>query len=159
MPSENVTWKINGARELDELLGELPSKLQAKAMRGAVGAGAKVIRDDARTRVDSKSGDLVAGIRYTTRVDAANGQSTAKVFVSQKKAWYGRLVESGTKPHIIKARNAKALKLHGGRLVEQVKHPGAKPKPFMRPAAETKYPQAVDAMAAKLTTFFDHLKG
>jgi hypothetical protein len=41
---DSVSWKINGLRELDEQLKTMPDKLLKTAMRGAVGAGAKVIQ-------------------------------------------------------------------------------------------------------------------
>jgi len=159
-------------------------------MRQAVGAGARVIRDDARSRVHSKSGNLANAIRYTTRLDTSKGQATAKLFVSVKKAWYGRLVEFGTLPHLITGgrfakgvnreirnsvfgnnrkienrfqfrtadKRAQALNILG-RLVSKVDHPGSAPKPFLGPAAEAKYPAAVDAMAQRLRDFLDKFKG
>lgn len=153
-------------------------------MRQAVGAGARVIRDDARTRVHNISGDLSKAIRYTTKLDTSAGQAIAKLFVSQKKAWYGRLVEFGTLPHLIvggklaASRNyfarkavfgknrfqqrtadkrAKALNILG-RFVEKVDHPGARPKPFLGPATEAKYPQAVEAMAERLRSFLSNFR-
>jgi hypothetical protein len=54
MPNASVNWEVAGLRELDARLRDLPTKLQARALRGAVGAGARVIRDDARTRVHDK---------------------------------------------------------------------------------------------------------
>jgi HK97 gp10 family phage protein len=151
---ESVSWKINGLRELSEQLKTMPDKLLKTAIRGAVGAGAKVIRDEARSRVHNITGDLSQGIRFTTSVNLAQGTGVSKVFVSVKKAWYGRLVEFGTKPHLIKSKKGNALKLHGGKLVMQVHHPGAKPKPFMEPAAATKYQAAIDAITNRLKAAF-----
>lgn len=50
---------------------------------------------------------------------------------------YAGYVEFGTKPHEIRAKNAKALSFFvGGRrvTVKSVHHPGTKAKPFVRPA-------------------------
>lgn len=190
MPNGKVDLQIKGLSELDARLRDLPKNLQSKAMRQAVGAGARVIRDDARSRVHNKSGDLSKAIRFTTKLDVGAGTATAKLFVSVKKAWYGRLVEFGTLPHLIvggrfaksvnrqirnsvfgnnrKVENrfqfrtadkrAKALNILG-HFVEKVNHPGAAPKPFLAPAAETKYPAAINAMADKLRAFLDKYKG
>lgn len=48
---------------------------------------------------------------------------------------YAIMVEKGTKPHIIKPKNKKALYWKGAsRPVKQVKHPGSKAKPYLIPA-------------------------
>ena len=53
---------------------------------------------------------------------------------------YAPHVELGTRPHIIKARRARALAGWQWKgedvIVKSVHHPGTKPKPFMRPALE-----------------------
>jgi len=51
---------------------------------------------------------------------------------------HARFVESGTKPHVIEARRARALRFvwHGElRFARRVNHPGTKPTHFMRDAA------------------------
>ena len=47
---------------------------------------------------------------------------------------YGLFVDQGTKPHIIKPKNKKALHWGGkdGPVVKSVKHPGTQPNPFIR---------------------------
>lgn len=52
---------------------------------------------------------------------------------------YAAFVEFGTKPHVIRAKNAKALAFKmGGQtvIVRKVNHPGTKAKPYVRPAFE-----------------------
>lgn len=54
---------------------------------------------------------------------------------------YGKLVEFGTPPHVIKPTEKKALKFKvGGKdiIVKKVKHPGTRPNPFIRTAINTK---------------------
>ena len=53
---------------------------------------------------------------------------------------YGRFVEFGTPPHIIKPKNKKALHWggKGGPIVKQVNHPGTRPNPFVRNTLMTK---------------------
>lgn len=197
MPSDSVNWDVRGLKELDARLLGLPIKLQAKALRGAVSAGARVIRDDARSRIHdaphwdkdasqrSSGGALRDAIRFTTSVSTKNGTVGARVFVSKKKAWYGRLVHFGTLPHLIFGAGANRLnrqvrtavfgdnhkkanrfqvrtaekKLKAlnilGHFVEKVNHPGAKPQPFLEEAAAAKSEAAVDAMAQKLRDFFN----
>jgi len=56
------------------------------------------------------------------------------VFVGEK---YGKYVEFGTRPHIIRPKSAKmlAFKVNGQMVfARQVRHPGSKPYPYMEPA-------------------------
>jgi HK97 gp10 family phage protein len=55
---------------------------------------------------------------------------------------YARYVHEGTRPHIIRARNAKALhfywdKVGGEVFFKSVNHPGTKARPFLRTAGRT----------------------
>ena len=76
-----------------------------------------------------KTGHLRRGI--TTDV----GNMEVTVHTSNIK--YARGVEEGTRPHIIKAKNKKALYWKGAKHpVKSVRHPGSKAKPFLIPAFE-----------------------
>ena len=75
------------------------------------------------------TGHLRRGI--TTNV----GNMEATVHTSNIK--YARGVEEGTRPHIIKAKNKKALYWKGAKHpVKSVRHPGSRAKPFLIPAFE-----------------------
>jgi HK97 gp10 family phage protein len=180
-----VSWTVSGLSELTQKLGSLPDKIEKKVLRSAVSSGAKVIRDDARSRIHSKKGNLVEGIRFTTSVKLGQGLAVSRIFVSKKKAFYGRFVEFGTLPHVIKGgrlarftnRNlregifgknrfqartaetrAQALRVLG-RLVEKVDHPGARPQPFMERAVDAQSQNAVTAIANRFKAFFDSYNG
>ena len=60
---------------------------------------------------------------------------------------YGKYVEFGTPPHIIKPKNKQALKFKGEKgkfvIVKEVKHPGTRPNPFVRNAIQTKLQQII----------------
>ena len=53
---------IKGMAELKRALEQLPAKLEANVMRGAMRAGAKVIADAAKDNVHTVSGALAASI-------------------------------------------------------------------------------------------------
>jgi hypothetical protein len=58
------------------------------------------------------------------------------------------MVEGGTIAHIIRARRgAMILGGRGGPPVKEVQHPGARAKPFMRPALDTQARNAVERAA------------
>lgn len=76
-----------------------------------------------------KTGHLRRGI--TTDV----GNMEVTVHTSNIK--YARGVEEGTRPHIIRAKNKKALYWKGAKHpVKSVRHPGSKAKSFLIPAFE-----------------------
>jgi HK97 gp10 family phage protein len=91
-----------------------------------------------------------------------------------KNAYYAHMVEFGTasfytgkgktvgKPYIIKAKDStgtelstgnkrRALKI-GATMVNQVTHPGIRPRPFMRPAFDQSKDQALKVMADYIKT-------
>lgn len=138
---------IAGGRQLDDLLKTLAPKVQKNIMRAALRAGAAVYRDKVKELVPEKSGALKKSVRIST--GTKRGVTTASVKAGNRKTWYVQLVEYGTQPHKIKARNARALSI-AGTLVREVDHPGAEPKPFMRPAADASHTAAVAAVAAKI---------
>lgn len=138
---------IVGAKKLDELLATLAPKLQKNVMRAALRAGAVVYRNKVKEGVPVHLGDLKKSTRVS--VKAKGGVVTASVKVGSFKAWYGHLVEFGTLPHKIKAKNARALEI-GGAVVREVDHPGAAAKPFMRPAADGGHGPAIAAVVSKL---------
>lgn len=61
------------------------------------------------------------------------------------------LIEFGTKAHLIRPRNASALKIGLG-YAELIQHPGSQPKPFVTPSTQTAQEagqQAADAVLGK----------
>ena len=57
---------------------------------------------------------------------------------------YAKIVEDGSKPHIIRAKRKKALYWKGAsHPVKQVNHPGTKGKPYMKPALDKEIPNFI----------------
>jgi HK97 gp10 family phage protein len=138
--------EIKGLAELHQTLQQLPATIERNVLRGALRAGGKVIEAEARSLVPVASGDVRDSIRVSMRVRSKAGWVNAQVKAGNKKAWYARLVEFGTARHWIRPKNRKSLFI-AGLFKEAVDHPGAKPKPFMRPAFDNKARAAIDAMA------------
>lgn len=140
--------RIEGLADLHKLMQELPAKIESNALRGGLRAAAKVIEAEAKRLAPvgtvNGSGDLRASVRASVR--SRNGKVEATVKAGSKKAWYARLVEFGTAAHLIRPKNRKSL-FFAGLAREQVNHPGAKKKPFMRPALDAKAQQAVQTLA------------
>ena len=137
---------IKGLAELQAALYQLPAKIEANIMRGALRAGAKVIQKEAQSTAAfiDRSGALRDSIRVTTKL--RSGTATAAVVAGpskkDKRPFYGRFIEFGTKPHVIKAKNGRALAIG----FASVHHPGIRPHPFMRPALDVAGVPAVEAV-------------
>lgn len=138
------SFKVEGLAELERRLSELPFKLAKNIMRGALRAGANTMRAEAKARVSVRSGALRDSIRVSARLKGL--EVTARVTAGGKgrkgDAFYAHMVEFGTQSHLILPKTKKALVING-QLVKGVLHPGAAPRPFMRPAFDGRAQQAV----------------
>ncbi|MCG2586493.1 HK97-gp10 family putative phage morphogenesis protein [Massilia sp. TS11] len=148
--------KVKGLSELQKFLDQLPAKVEKNMLRSGLRAGANVIKDAAGEELESNgsvvTGSLKKGLKVST--SSRKGVVKAKVKTTGPHAHLGPWIEHGTKPHLIKPKAAKALAIKGS-LVEVIHHPGAKPKPFMRPALDSRATEALqavgDAIKARLT--------
>lgn len=147
---------ILGGKELAKALAELPIKIERNIMRAALRAGASVVATEARRNVPVDSQELKRSIR--TSSNSKRGMVEANAVVGNRKAkkgWYATFVEFGTAPHMIRAGKNKPMLSFRDRngvwhRVLEVNHTGAKAKPFMRPAFDTKSEEAIKAVADKI---------
>lgn len=138
---------IQGGRELADFLDTLAPKMQKNVNRAALRAGAAVFREEVRQNVPVSSGELRKSVRITTR--ARNGQASASVKIGNSKAWYAHLVEFGTRPHKIEPKDGTALSLNGNPR-RAVEHPGSQGRPFVRPAVDAKFSEAVATVEKRM---------
>jgi len=109
---------ITGLAELEKALLELAQPAARRALRKGMRRGAMVIRNDARNRVRIARGKLRRAIRSRERSD---DQGWIRIAVEvPRSAFYGKFGEYGTSKMAA--------------------------WPFMRPAAESKTEEAVEAM-------------
>ena len=148
-------------KELAQFLDELPAKLQKNVMRGALRAGCNVIRAEAKAWCPPGTpsaenvrlyGGYTGALRDSIRVGAKSSGSIVTGYVKAggkvkgADVYYAHMIEYGTKAHTIKARDGGALSFGGG-FVQSVRHPGIKPRPFMRPALDSQSTAATVATA------------
>lgn len=152
--------QVKGLKELQGFLSTFPVKIESNIMRGALRAGANVMLKIAREKCPegepSKEGIAKWGhrkglLKKSIRVSVSmkRGKITAEVKAGGKLKsgaliYYASFLEKGTKAHVIKAGPGKRFPW-GGR---EVKHPGSKAKPFMRPAFDAGNVQALEATRA-----------
>lgn len=95
------TIGLKGGPELMQFLDQLPPKLEKNVLRGALRAGANVIRDEARANVPVKSGKLRRAIKTDTVTDG--GLIKARVKLRGQHSFIGVFLEYGVAPHLITA--------------------------------------------------------
>lgn len=119
--------RVKGLADLNRFLQQLPAKVEANVLRGALKAGAQVISDAAKANVPVDTGRLRDSIRVSVRLRRGRviasikaGGPTKKRIGSKKSggikvmydnAYYATWVEYGTAAHKIAAKYAKALVL------------------------------------------------
>lgn len=121
------------------------------------------LRESIRVSVRARRGRVTASIKAGGPTKKRIGtKKSGGVSVQYDNAYYAKWVEFGTAAHKIMAKYAKSLVLRpnarassgfakrwmrGELLVEGVDHPGARPKPYMRPALHSGAQDAVVAAA------------
>ncbi len=91
---------LKGGKELQQLLDQLPAKIEANILRGGLRAGAKVLLNAVKESAPVDEGDLAASARISTSI--RRGQVRVFVKVGNEKAWYAHIVEFGAAPHSVK---------------------------------------------------------
>lgn len=153
-----VTFELRGGAELDKLLEELPKRVATRLGRNAVNAGARVIAAEARRRAPVETGDLKKAIRVRSKrsrlpITLRLNSVEATAGVGGREGPLAHIIEFGTAPHRIVASPGKVLRFEVGgdvRFAKAVQHPGAAPKPFLRPAAESKAGAALQQIGDNL---------
>lgn len=117
------------------------------------GTGGQILAREMRMLAPSRTGNLRSNIRVHGDGDGVlvgyQGEAAAGSKIvgarNQKGAW----IESGTKPHVIRAKRAKAL-FFLGTAVEEVMHPGTKGKKIVPKAMRASEEYVLDDIARKL---------
>ena len=140
-----IEMRLHGFEELERVLRALPEHVERRAVIDGLQAGTRVLIRGMTQRVPERTGGLKRAI--TTRV---RGRTRVVIGFRRPAAAHAHLVEFGTAPHRIRARNAPLLRVGSAVLGRTVDHPGARPHPFIRPALDEDGPAAVEAMRVRL---------
>ena len=137
---------VTGLSALNDFLQQLPAKVEANVMRGAMRAGMNVVKPAAQANLakNSKSGLLAAGLKIGTK--SRGGKVTASLKATGPHGYLARWIEYGTSAHNIAAKKGGWLSF-GGIFAKDVAHPGSRKFPFMRPALDSQAQNAVIAAA------------
>ena len=126
-------------KELDKFCVTLTtiSADSEKKIQNVIKNSAMTIEKNAKSNLTSNKSVKTGHLRRGIATDIGNMEAT--IHTSNIK--YAPMVEKGTKSHIIKAKNKKALYWKGAKHpAKQVNHPGSKAKPYLIPAFEKETP-------------------
>lgn len=137
------TIKLTGARELDLALRNLDRKIARKLVRQALRAGAKIIRDEAQQNAPVLSGQLKKSIKVRAAKSRRRGVIRLQVQTADGDyagdEFYASFIEYGF-------MKQETRRLEDGSLISLKRGSGTPtyfpPRPFMRPAFESKKHEA-----------------
>lgn len=165
---------VKGLKEVGEFLKTLEPKLRNNVMRAALRQGANVVKEAVLQNVPvappntenarlygAYAGTLRDSVRVGSRV-RRDGKVVAYVRAGGKKgsvnAYYAHMVEFGTRPHKI-GKVGRMLWINGRWVYAPVNHPGSRPRPFMRPAADSTAQTATVAVGNKIKSILETKHG
>lgn len=155
--ADEFTITVDGLKELELKLKTLPEKMEKRLLRQALREGGQLILSAIKAGVRRTSGEahhtstgkprphLVDDLKI--RIRTKDGLPVAHIGAGQQTAYIARFLElTGTAPHLIpkEIEPGKAVLIAGGHPVLQVQHPGTSPKPFIRPAFDSQYLNALN---------------
>lgn len=158
--------RVEGLAELHRLLQTLPAIVEGSVMRGALRAGLTEVRKEVMGLVPYDEGDLLKSVRIRfRRRSQKHGVIRMHLTAGDKKAWYAGLLEYGTgqfyagsggrskrRAYKIKPKKQPGALLFGGKLREEVTHPGIRPNPFMRRGFDQAQQRAIDRIKRYIST-------
>lgn len=156
--------RVKGLDDFSRTMDEFPDRLLRNVARGAFRAGMKPVLEQTKQNAPVRTGRLRDSLHITT-----DAKGTSVMAAVRTRDYVARFVEFGTRAHMISVReedrpvnwrrsarlgrvvrvsmttiNRAALKI-GSWFAKSVRHPGASPRPFLRPALDAR---AQDALAA-----------
>jgi hypothetical protein len=164
---------VKGLKELQAFLNTLAPKLEQNILGGALRAARNVLEAEAKRLLESNGSVISAQLRDSVRVSVrkrrgkvratikAQGDKNEAIWVEygtaahwitvKKEARPGRITRRGYRKVSIRTVNRMAktgsLKIGTNFVGASVSHPGARAKPYMRPALDGKAREAVIAAA------------
>ena len=152
--------RLLGFDDLNFYLKTFTSRVEKRIVKTSLSAGAIVIKKQAKKNAPRKTGTLRKAIRHKR---LKGDTVTVRIFVdkgnkSKNDGWYAHIIEGGAKSHEIRPRTGKGLKI-GSRVIKVVNHPGIEAMPFMKPAFDSKYKEAIEAAGKRMRLLIEKEMG
>jgi len=146
-----MTFKVEGLKELQNALNQLPKQIQGRPLRSAVSFAAKEIAEKVKDRVGtfSDTGTLEDAIyRYRSRRHSTTGRETFFVGVRQGKKEYKNTVKNRRFGRVGKTYKTQGEAYYWRFLEFGTAKMAA--KPFLRPVFDANKKSAVDIIKERL---------
>lgn len=157
-----LNYSIEGGKQVEEALKALGSKVAKSISNKALRQGANILKEEMKAQVPVRSGALKKSIKVKKNsFDRDTKAQTYTIGPTGKVAFIARFIEYGTSTHKIKVgkmrvlANSKSGQIFG----KEINHPGLKPKPFIRPAFDSKKGTAVDKVTEVIRSEVNNFKG
>lgn len=149
---------VIGLDQFERKIQQQIAKLDDKTIDEALFEGGMVILLDAQGRIDDVTGNLKSS-GYVTTESKSNytagkrrnkeKKATKRAAVVRFSARYAHMVEFGTARHAYGTRR-RGMTTRTGEYAKSVNHPGARAKPFLRPAYDSKKDHALRVIEREL---------
>lgn len=139
----DISMEVKGLSELNKALKELPDRIAKNVLRGAVNAGAAVIRQEAKANAPVYTGDVAQGHPPPGTLKKAISQAQARKLSNQVQQTVHVGVRQGKSAK--KTKKGALLDAYYWWFVENGTSKMAA-RPFLRPAFEGKKTEAVKAI-------------
>lgn len=135
---------FRGRNRVRRVLARIPEEFRAEIAQ-SIERTAKAIVEDAKARVPVETGTLKAAMDYRVAKNGLTATLGIRRKTAKRDAFYGHMVEFGTRAHQVKVKSkrilmdGKAGKVFGAR----VTIPALPARPFLTPAFEAAKPAGV----------------
>lgn len=155
------TEVVQGLEELKQTLATLPERMASDLVRAGMREGSKTIRRAiqsqapiAKGRVPKQYGQAAGDLKRNIIIRSRRKKNILDFRVGvNDKAFYGRFVEAGHRHRRLPRNKTLAAIAHA----IEVGDKSTPPHPFMRPAFEQSWRNALDQTASSIATRFDSL--
>lgn len=145
-------WDLEGVGDLDRNLEVLERDLRKRIVIDGLFKGSDVTLARVRRLVPKGEGALARSIVRK------KGKASVRIQAGSKEAFYVGWVEYGTDPHEIRPRGRRRALRIGSGLYARADHPGARAKPFLRPAMDETRDEVVRIAARSIRADVDRLR-
>lgn len=139
-----LEFKLEGAKEFDAMLKQLPGRVAGRVAANALRAGARIIRDETKIQVPVLTGELQRSIKVITGRAERRDARIVHVGVFGKESGLAHIIEFGTGPRIAKDPDGFMTFVVNGQFVRKRAVAALPARPFLRPAADSKVGEALN---------------
>lgn len=155
-----MSIKVEGLKELNRALKELPGRAAKRVRNNATRAGAAVVRKEARDNLKSVANVSSKTARSVILHRHKDTPTESKYSVgADREHFYLNIIEVGAAPHDIKPYGGRSVLASydasesGGEMTAYgpvVHHPGMPPRPWLRPAFDGSKNKVISAIKDKM---------